>query len=123
MLLSRADPKILTTSIDATSGNVDGLVSAVRDAGLTVAAMIDGDRTECTRENKVLCAIYSLEKALKALPPDQVIDATIARITSVKRAPRVDKDAIATLKDVILSSARRFAERDPESAVETSAEL
>ena len=76
LLASRMDgasSECLTTSLDQTSGNTDRLVIALKEAGLELPGSIDGDTLENTKENRVLCVIHSLENAIGARPPQEVV--------------------------------------------------
>ena len=75
LMMAEASSDCLTSSKDRESGNVDHLVIALKEAGLELAARIDGEQFKGTSENIVLCVAYSLEQALNARPPQEVVEA------------------------------------------------
>ena len=123
LLLAEANPKVLTTSVDKTSGNVDELVIAMQNAGVELMRQVDGVQLEDTKEKRVRRVIRSLERALDALPPQEVARAVVHRFKLLKHAPRVDETACAELATTIRDAATGFAARGPESATKLTPDL
>jgi len=122
-LMSGVNPKVLTTSNDQTSGNVDQLVIATKETGVDLMAQDDGEFFENTKDNKVLRVISTLERALNARPPKEVIDAVVGRIRFKRLAPRTDDAACAALAADVKSRAISFAAQGAESAAKVTAVL
>ena len=122
-LLDNASSDCLTTSKDKTSGNVDRIVNAMREAGVELVGSIDGDALENTNENRVLCVISSLEAKIAAEPPETVARAVIARIGKVKHAPRTDDAARAALEADLRSRTSSFVARGAAFAAKVTPDL
>ena len=84
---------------------------------------INGEVLEGTKENKVLCVIHSLERALNARPPQEVARAVVDRFKLLKHAPRVNEAGCAALGADLKSRALSFAAGGPESAAKVTAVL
>jgi hypothetical protein len=123
LMMAEASSDCLTSSKDRESGNVDHLVIALKEAGLELAARIDGEQFKGTSENIVLCVAYSLQRALAARPPQEVVEAVIGRIKSLKHAPRANKAGCAELEASLRREARSFAALDAASAEKVTADL
>ena len=122
-LLENASSGCLTVCGDGESGTVDRLVVATRKAGVEVVGWVDGVALENTNKNNVLRVAYSLERALNALPPQEVVKAVIDRLKLLKYAPRVDKAGCAELATTIRDAATGFAARGPKSAAKVTVDL
>ena len=123
MLMADATEDCLTTSLHQDSGNVDQLVIAMRKAKVELVSKIDGVVLENTIKNNVLRVAYSVERALNARPPQEVIDAVLGRIRSLKHAPRTNKTACAALATTLIDNARSFAAQDAASAGKVTIKL
>ena len=123
-LMDDASPHCLTVSKDRESGNVDRIVNALRDSSrLELVGNIDGEVLENTAKNRVLRVIRTVDDALDALSPKEVIDAVLERIRLEKHAPRANKTACAALATAVRSRAISFAALGPASAAKVRPKL
>jgi len=120
--MAEARSETLTVSRDG-SGNVNRLIRAAQSAEVEVVGSIDGEFLARTKENLVSGVAYSLQRALNARPPQEVVEAVLGRIRLLKYAPRVDEMACAELATTIRDAATGFAARGPKSAAKVTVDL
>ena len=118
--MAEARSETLTVSRDG-SGNVNRLIRAAQSAEVEVVGSIDGEFLARTKENLVSGVAYSLQRALNARPPQEVVEAVLGRIRLLKYAPRVDEMACAELATTIRDAATGFAAQGAESAAKVTA--